>query len=87
MSIAVLAPMSVARADAFQDNSLLERGINLGNALDAPTEGAWGVTLKAQYFQAIEAGGFGSVRIPIRWSAHAALTAPDTIAPDFFARS
>ena len=69
-----------------RDNALVERGINLGNALDAPTEGAWGVTLKEQYFQAIEEAGFRSVRIPIRWSAHATPAAPYTIAPSFFAR-
>jgi hypothetical protein len=30
--------------DAFYSNRLLGRGINLGNALDGPREGAWGVT-------------------------------------------
>ena len=47
------------------------RGINLGNALDAPREGAWGVVLKEEYFEAIRAAGFDSVRIPVRWSNHA----------------
>ncbi len=31
------------------------RGINLGNALEAPREGQWGVTLKEEYFAAIKA--------------------------------
>ena len=44
------------------------------------------MTLKEQYFQAIEDAGFRSVRLPIRWSAHGAPTPPYTIAPDFFAR-
>ena len=37
-------------AEAFAYNRLLGRGINVGNALEAPREGAWGVTLKEQYF-------------------------------------
>jgi endoglucanase len=65
---------------------LLGRGINLGNALEAPREGEWGLTLKEEYFDRIKAAGFRSVRIPIRWSAHAAQQAPYTIDPAFFKR-
>lgn len=64
----------------------LGRGVNLGNALEAPNEGEWGVTLKEEYFQLIKDAGFDLVRIPIRWSAHAATTAPYTIEPSFFSR-
>ncbi|MCE9604412.1 MAG: glycoside hydrolase family 5 protein [Planctomycetia bacterium] len=64
----------------------LGRGINLGNALEAPREGEWGVTLEEEYFRAIAAAGFDSIRLPVRWSAHAAPTAPYTIEPEFFAR-
>ena len=71
---------------AFEANARLGRGINLGNALDAPSEGEWGVTLEASYFEAIAAAGFDSVRIPIRWSAHAGAEAPYTIDPAFFER-
>lgn len=62
------------------------RGVNLGNALDAPSEGEWGVTLKEKYFDLIEEAGFDSVRIPVRWSAHAMKAAPYTIDPEFAAR-
>jgi endoglucanase len=72
--------------DAFRYNRLLGRGINLGNALDAPHEGAWGVTLKADYFRLIKKAGFNSVRIPIRWSTHASTAAPYDIETDFFQR-
>jgi endoglucanase len=58
----------------------------LGNALEAPREGEWGVTLQEEYFQLIKLGGFDAVRIPIRWSAHAASTEPYTIDPSFFDR-
>ena len=64
----------------------LHRGLNLGNALDAPTEGAWGVVLDAAFFDAIAAAGFDHVRIPIRFSAHAAPAAPYTIDEAFFRR-
>jgi endoglucanase len=72
--------------DAFHYNRLLGRGINLGNALDGPQEGAWGVTLEADYFRLIKEAGFNSVRIPIRWSAHASTAAPYDIETDFFLR-
>jgi endoglucanase len=76
------------RDDPFfkQMKDRLGRGINLGNALEAPHEGDWGVTLKAEYFSKIKAAGFQNVRIPVRWSAHAAREAPYTIEPKFFAR-
>ena len=72
--------------DVSAANGRLGRGINLGNALEAPTEGEWGVTLKAEYFKAIKEAGFDTVRLPVRWSAHAAADAPYTIEPKFAAR-
>jgi len=72
--------------DPFEQNARLGRGVNLGNALEAPREGEWGVTLQEEYFQLIKIAGFDAVRIPIRWSAHAAATEPYTIAPSFFER-
>src|SRR6516165_8804601 len=72
--------------DAFHYNRLLGRGINLGNALEAPKEGDWGITLQADYFKKIKDAGFQSVRIPIRWSAHAGKKAPYAIDAKFFAR-
>ncbi|MCJ7776921.1 MAG: glycoside hydrolase family 5 protein [Sedimentisphaerales bacterium] len=70
----------------FEQNKRIGRGINLGNALDAPNEGEWGVTLKEEYFKIIKEAGFDSVRIPIRWSAHALENAPYTIEKSFFDR-
>jgi endoglucanase len=74
------------RQQAFALNRRLGRGINLGNALEAPKEGAWGVRLEAEYFRRIREAGFQSVRLPIRWSAHAAAQPPYTIDPAFFQR-
>ena len=62
------------------------RGVNLGNALEAPHEGDWGVKLKEEYFKRIAEAGFNSVRIPVRWSAHADAAAPYTIDAKFFER-
>ena len=72
--------------DAHAANRRLGRGMNLGNALEAPKEGEWGVTLHADYFRAIKAAGFDTVRLPVKWSAHAAKQAPYTIEPKFAER-
>jgi len=74
------------RRDAFYWNSLIGKGINLGNALEAPEEGEWGVRLKEEYFDFIANAGFNSVRIPVRWSAHAETIPPYSIETAFFAR-
>jgi endoglucanase len=67
-------------------NKELGRGINLGNALEAPKEGEWGLKLEAGYFTQIKAARFDTVRVPVRWSAHAAEEAPYTIDAGFFQR-
>lgn len=64
----------------------LGTGVNLGNALDAPYEGAWGIRLESSYFVRIREAGFDSIRLPVRWSAHAAKEAPYTIEDSFFER-
>ena len=73
-------------SDPFTQNRRLGRGINLGNALDAPREGEWGITLREEYFEAVAEAGFNHVRIPIRWTAHAEEEPPYTIDPEFFER-
>ncbi|MBS1272269.1 MAG: Endoglucanase H [Candidatus Marinimicrobia bacterium] len=72
--------------NAFEMNDRIGRAINLGNALDAPIEGEWGVTLEESFFSLIDSVGFDAVRIPIRWPAHAALDSPYTIDPRFLQR-
>jgi endoglucanase len=64
----------------------LRRGMNLGNALDAPREGEWGVVLDASDFVSYKRAGFDHVRLPVRFNAHAAAAAPFTVDADFFAR-
>lgn len=65
-------------------NSRIGRCINLGNALEAPDIGQWGVDLKEEFFQLIAEKGFNSVRVPIRWNTHASLVAPYSIYESFF---
>src|SRR5687767_11031140 len=72
--------------DVFALNRALGRGVNFGNALEAPTEGSWGMELKEEYFAAVLKAGFQHVRIPIKWSAHAKAEAPYTIDRAFFER-
>jgi endoglucanase len=63
----------------------LGRGINLGNMLDAPVEGLWGVKLEPDYIDKV-ASVFTTVRLPVRWTNHAALTADATLDPEFAKR-
>jgi endoglucanase len=86
LALVVAAAPAPEDRDAFEAVRRLGRGINFGNALDAPSEGAWGMELKAEYFAAVRKAGFDSVRIPIRWSAHAGEAPPYAIDPAFAAR-
>jgi endoglucanase len=54
--------------------------------LDAPNEGDWGVSITDDFFAAVNEGGFDSVRLPVRWSNHAAAEAPYTIDAAFMNR-
>ncbi len=72
--------------DPFRMNLLLGRGVNFGNALEAPTEGEWGVVLEDAYFDLVKQAGFDSIRLPVRWSAHAQTEKPYAIDPAFLKR-
>lgn len=84
----MLVAGTVGRADdpAAAAIQALGPGVNLGNALDAPAEGAWGLTVKPAYLTAIKKAGFGHVRLPVKWSAHAAKEPPYTIDATFAKR-
>jgi endoglucanase len=72
--------------DAFIAKESLGGGVNLGDALEAPKDGQWGVVIGKPYFELIKRAGFNSVRIPINWEAHAKKSAPYTIDWRFFDR-
>lgn len=79
-------PKPVESSDPFEQNRALGRGVNLGNALEAPSEGEWGMMIQEEYLQLIKDAGFSSVRIPVRWNAHALQEEPFTIEEYFFER-
>jgi len=64
----------------------LKRGINLGDALDAPNEGDWGVVLQPADFVDAKKAGFDHVRLPTRFNGHALATPPFTIDGTFLSR-
>ena len=72
--------------DRFAQGQRLGRGVNLGNALEAPREGEWGIVLQEDYFTLIAEAGFDTIRVPIRWSAHALEEPPYTVDETFFRR-
>ena len=61
-------------------------GINLGNCLEAPTEGAWAPVAQDYYFDDYVAEGFTRVRVPVRWDEHMGTTPPYAIDATFMAR-
>lgn len=73
---------------AFEMNERLGRGINMGNAFEAPTETAWSNPWKAEYFEIMAELGFTHVRVPIRWepAARSMANSPYTITPSFLNR-
>src|SRR5689334_7508921 len=86
MLLLSLFPALAAERDIAAANKALGRGINFGNALEAPKEGDWGLKIEPEFFEKIKKAGFNHVRVPIKWSAHAAEESPYTIDPEFFTR-
>ena len=79
--IACSEPSSSAapRGDIRVPASPVDRCMNLGGALEAPNEGDWGYTIRAEDLQTIKAAGFDTVRLPVRWDVHAMQREPYTI--------
>jgi endoglucanase len=75
-----------ASARALAAAAAIGRGVNFGNMLEAPTEGAWGLTVTDEFIDRAAAAGFTSVRVPVRWSNHAGTRPPFAIDPAFMAR-
>ncbi len=65
--VLVAAALALAAPAAARDVMRCEI---VGNALDEPSEGEWGVTIDTAWFDDIKAAGFDTVRVPVRWSAH-----------------
>ncbi len=75
-----------ASASALATAAAIGRGVNFGNMFEAPTEGAWGLTVTDDFIDKAAAAGFTSVRVPVRWSNHAGDQAPFAIDAAFMAR-
>lgn len=65
-------------------NRRLGRGISFGNALGAA--GGPEFQLRDHYFDVVRTAGFNTVRLPVRWSAHAGQSPPYRISPAFFGK-
>lgn len=78
-------PAPAARA-SVGPTLTIGKGINISDALEAPVEGAWGVVVEDDDFRIVAEAGFQTVRIPVRWSAHADDSPPYAIDPVFLAR-
>ncbi|MBB4658634.1 glycoside hydrolase family 5 protein [Parvularcula dongshanensis] len=74
------------QASAFAADFEVDRCVNLGNALDAPSEGEWGHKIRRDYMNAIAAAGIDTVRLPVKWSAHTGEGPDYAIDEDFMAR-
>ena len=64
----------------------ISRCMNLGSALEAMYEGEWGYTVRRADLERLKQVGFDTVRLPVRWSAHAQTEPPYAIDPDLLAR-
>ncbi|WP_340692767.1 glycoside hydrolase family 5 protein [Hyphomonas sp.] len=49
----------------------VQRCMNLSSALEAPYEGDWGYTIRNEDIDRLKEAGFDTIRLPVRWSAHA----------------
>ena len=74
LGAAALAPAAAGCAPAANGQAPapfpIRRGVNLGNALEAPQEGDWGYRVERAHLATIAAAGFDGVRLPVRWDTH-----------------
>ncbi|MEL7033861.1 MAG: glycoside hydrolase family 5 protein [Pseudomonadota bacterium] len=64
----------------------ISRCMNLGSALEAPSEGEWGYVVRRVDLVRLKEAGFDTIRLPVRWSVHTDMAAPYSIDPAFLAR-
>ncbi len=85
--LTVVASVGLSQGSTvFDANKRLARTVNFGNALEAPKEGEWGLTLEERYFETIKKAGFTAIRLPVKFSAHALDAAPFTLDETFMKR-
>ncbi|MGF9566482.1 glycoside hydrolase family 5 protein [Neorhizobium sp. JUb45] len=64
---------------AEQQTAALARGVNFGGILEAPDAAERAKHVDRSLFTAVKEGGFSTIRLPVRFSNHAGLTAPYTL--------
>ena len=64
----------------------LGRGVNFGNMLEAPFEGAWGLSVEERFFDVARDAGMAHIRLPVSWTHHAQASPPYAIDPLFMDR-
>ena len=80
------APTPSATPVLTHANTRIGACVNMGNHLEAPTEGDWGRAIAPGDFAEIAAQGFATVRLPVRFSNHAGTAPPYAIDPAFMNR-
>ncbi|PAP74969.1 cellulase family glycosylhydrolase [Rubrivirga marina] len=76
-TLVALATPAHAQLTPAEAAAQMGRGINLGNTLEPPQEGAWNNgPAQEHYFDDYAEAGFSTVRIPVRWDQHLGTSAP-----------
>jgi len=83
---AALAACGPAESQAQASPFPMRRGVNLGNALEAPNEGDWGYRIELPHLDAIHDAGFDGIRLPVRFDAHAGSAPPYAFGGNFWRR-
>ncbi|MEZ4696709.1 MAG: cellulase family glycosylhydrolase [Rhodothermales bacterium] len=84
---AALVQSASAQLTPQQAVAAMGRGINLGNTLEPPTEGAWNNGPAQEfYFDDFASAGFQTVRVPVRWDQHTGTTAPYSVSDTWMDR-
>ncbi|MCC0653000.1 glycoside hydrolase family 5 protein [Clostridioides sp. ES-S-0001-03] len=82
LSIAFIGFYFIIRGDS--DKVTMQRGINIGNALESPKNFPWDVKMSNKYFDDIKMAGFDTVRIPVRFSDYTSDSNDYKIDEEFF---
>jgi aryl-phospho-beta-D-glucosidase BglC (GH1 family) len=65
-----------AQISPWEAITQMQKGINLGNTLEAPYEGNWNPPAQEDYFDLYNEAGFKCIRVPVRWDNHTGTTPP-----------
>ncbi|NQU86053.1 MAG: cellulase family glycosylhydrolase [Mariniphaga sp.] len=77
----------IAQITPWEAVAQMQKGINLGNTFEPPTEAGWN-NPKAQeyYFDLYKDAGFDVVRIPVRWDNYTSKTFPYRVSVEYLNR-